>query len=332
MMEDMPDEQSAEFADDMAGEEMMPAEDQAMADEQAGMEEAARLEEERQMQQQMAMEQAMMEEQETMAAQEDAADVAVADSAMPEDPLPPMVPAGTIDPAELTEAHPYADFLPMMTDEQRAKLKSSIEIDGLQTAVVRYQGKILDGRNRRDICAEFGIPIRVVDFAGTDSQARTYVLAANQFHRQMNASQRAVVAGNLLPHIADDVNEKRIEKIRQYQLTKSEKQTLTGLSGSGNADGTEVSSRQIAADIMQVSEGYINMVQRLQREAPELIPDIFAGKLTLNAAIRKLDGVDDDPQTTRIKAARSKLNTLFDAVDDNPEFLDRLEALLAEFA
>jgi len=332
MMEEMPQEQAAESAEGMAADDMAPAEEQAMAGEQPDMEEEARLEQERQMQEQMAMEQAMMEEQEALAAQEKAAGIAPADPAMSEEPLPSMLPAGTMDPAELAEAHPYAGFLPMMTDAQRAKLKSSIAVDGLQAAAVRYQGRILDGRNRRDICEELGIPIRVMDFVGTDSQALTYVLAANQFHRQMTASQRAVVAANLLPHIAEDVNETRIEKIRQARLRALGRESQTLVSGSPDGEAEVVTSRQIAADRMEVSEGYINMVQRLQREAPDVIPEIFAGRLTVNAAIRKLDGVDDDPRTTRVKAARSKLNTLFHTVDDNPEFLDRLEALLAEFA
>jgi len=183
----------------------------------------------------------------------------------------------------------------------------------------------------RDICAELSIPIRVVDFVGSDAQALTYVLAANQFHRQMTSSQRAVVAANLLPHIAGDVNRKRIEKIRQARLRKLGRESLTLVSRSPEGEAEVVSSRQIAADRMEVSEGYINMVQRLQREASDVIPEIFAGKLTVKAAIRKLDGVDDDPRATRVKTARGKLNALLRTVDDNPDFLDRIEALLAEF-
>ena len=128
------------------------------------------------------------------------------------------------------------------------------------------------------------------------------------------------------------MNEKRIEKLRTTLARKAESECSSLMSNTQEASAAKVSSRQIAADMMQVSEGYITMAQRVQREAPELFEEIFAGRITVTAAIRELDGVTDDPRTVRAKAARSTVSKLLKADDENPAFLDRLEALLAEFA
>ena len=72
--------------------------------------------------------------------------------------------------------------------------------------------------------------------------------------------------------------------------------------------------------------------RRIREASPELLEQVRAGSLTIPEALRKLDGTDDDPEAVRVKKDRSRLNQLFHSLDENPGFLDRLEALLAEFA
>ena len=49
-------------------------------------------------------------------------------------------------------------------------------------------------------------------------------------------------------------------------------------------------------------------------------------------AIRQLDGITDDPRTVRAKTVRRGVAKLLRDPDEHADFLDRLEALVAEFA
>ena len=63
----------------------------------------------------------------------------------------------------------------------------------------------------------------------------------------------------------------------------------------GDVEGT-ASSRAVAADTMGVSGGYVGLAKRVKEAAsPELSEAVRAGDVTLPEAIRRLDGVTDDP-------------------------------------
>ena len=109
----------------------------------------------------------------------------------------------------------------------------------------------------------------------------------------------------LVPRIAEDVNRKRIEKIRQARLDQPEGETLGNSPKTGTEPEAAVSSRVIAASMMGVNDNYVGLAQRVKQASPQLFEEVRAGEITLSAAIRRLDGLTD---------------------------LDRLEALVAEFA
>ena len=236
-----------------------------------------------------------------------------------------------IDVAAL-EPHPLADLLPRMSEPEFADLRESIELDGLQNSIVLYRGRILDGRNRYRACRELGVPVTFSQFVGTEQQALTYVLSSNQHRRHLTASQRAVVANEAQPMVAVEVNAKRIEKIRQARLQQLAREFPSILTGSPDSALSPTESRAIAADMMGVSSGYVSHARRIKEADPELYRGVRAGRVTIPAALRKLDGVVDDPQAVRSIRAKRAVAKLLGDPDRQAEFLERLEGLLAEFA
>src|SRR5262249_48257861 len=93
-----------------------------------------------------------------------------------------------------TEFHPYADLFPMMSAAELEALADDIADNGLRTAIVRYQGAILDGRNRLKACEAKGIEPRFEDFEGTDEEAHALVISLNVQRRNLTTGQRASVA------------------------------------------------------------------------------------------------------------------------------------------
>jgi hypothetical protein len=64
--------------------------------------------------------------------------------------------------------HRYADIFPLMPDAELAELACDIAAHGLRNPCVRYEGLILDGRNRDLACQQAGVEPAFVDYDGDD--------------------------------------------------------------------------------------------------------------------------------------------------------------------
>jgi hypothetical protein len=87
------------------------------------------------------------------------------------------------------EFHPLAELFPMMSDEEVDTLGEDMLAHGQLKRIIRYEGKILDGRNRK------GIEPRIVDYHGPDPLG--LVAALNLKRRHLDDAQRGVIAAKL---------------------------------------------------------------------------------------------------------------------------------------
>lgn len=92
------------------------------------------------------------------------------------------------------KAHPYADLFPMMSAAELEALTEDIAANGLRQPVVRYQGLILDGRNRLLACEKAEVEPAFTDHKGDDESALALVISLNVHRRDMTPAQRAMVA------------------------------------------------------------------------------------------------------------------------------------------
>jgi hypothetical protein len=93
------------------------------------------------------------------------------------------------------EFHPLADLFPMMSDEELDGLGADMLKNGQLKRIMRYEGKILDGRNRYNACLLKGIEPRFVDYHGPDPLG--LVVALNLKRRHLDDGQRAMIAARL---------------------------------------------------------------------------------------------------------------------------------------
>jgi hypothetical protein len=93
------------------------------------------------------------------------------------------------------EFHPLADLFPMMSDEELDDLGEDMLKFGQHKRVMRYEGMILDGRNRYLACLRKGIEPRFVDYHGPDPLG--LVISLNLKRRHLDTSQRAIAAGKI---------------------------------------------------------------------------------------------------------------------------------------
>lgn len=163
------------------------------------------------------------------------------------------------------QVHPYAALFPMMSDAERAGLLESIRADGLLHPIMCLDGQILDGRNRYSVCEELGMVPQFEEYKGHDPLR--YVLATNGQRRQLEDSQRAMVAARLANM-----------KAHENQHTKEVVQSCT-----------TCISLEDAAKMLRVSRRSAATARKIINEAPEdIIVSVDSGALSLNAALKKI--------------------------------------------
>jgi hypothetical protein len=94
------------------------------------------------------------------------------------------------------KVHPAADALPMMPDDELAKLGENIKANRLKEPIkFDAEGRVLDGRNRLEAMERAGIALRPCDrdvFLGGD--AVSYILSKNIYRRHFRTKQEQAEA------------------------------------------------------------------------------------------------------------------------------------------
>jgi ParB-like chromosome segregation protein Spo0J len=91
----------------------------------------------------------------------------------------------------MREQHELSKAFPPMSEEEFQILKDSIENIGVQTPIVIFEDKVIDGWHRYTAAMEVGLPCPEVDLAD-DVDPRDFVLANNKARRHLTKSQLAL--------------------------------------------------------------------------------------------------------------------------------------------
>ena len=174
--------------------------------------------------------------------------------------------------------HPACLLFPPLSDEDLQSLADDIKKNGQLQPITTLDGMILDGRNRLLACKIAKVEPRFEEWTGTGSPLE-WAISANLHRRHLTASQRAVLALEVLPLREQEAKE------RQRLSTGRGKKVAKSLATSrGKAS-------QIAAKLAGTNSAYVEQIKGISRKAPELIPEIKNGSLTVAEASRlsKLD-------------------------------------------
>jgi len=219
--------------------------------------------------------------------------------------------AGAIapDPAGWTafEFHPYCAQLPEMRRPEFEALKASIAERGLQSRIVLYQGKILDGRHRYKALLELvgedpcPIPLNLdqifVEFPGSDANARAIVEVTNRKRQCLSCSQLACEA---------------LCEIEARKVPISEEAAA--------AKGSHCQS--------------VLLAKAVRDRSPELFEIVRAGGMTLNAAKKRCAGETECDEERREALVKLPLDSPEEGATRlagklPPDYLKAIAAVLA---
>lgn len=176
------------------------------------------------------------------------------------------------------EPHPLAERIPPMSTDEYVSLRESVRENGLLHAIITYEGKVLDGRNRLRACEETDTEPHFRPYEG-DSPA-TFVLSTNVHRRHLSVSQRAMVAADFLPEYEDEASRRKAHGL-----------TSPGHPNAPGKDAPSVRSRRAredAAEVMKVSPRSVQTAKRVKEKDPELADQVVTGAITLGAADRQI--------------------------------------------
>lgn len=226
-----------------------------------------------------------------------------------------------LGPHDVTVDREFHEIIPPLSPAEREQLEINILADGCHDPLVVWDGVILDGHNRYEICVEHGLAFQTVELRMADRDTAKAWIIANQFgRRNLTTFQRAELALKLESYFGAAAKERQGARTDLPDFGKT---------------------REKIAHIAGVSEDTIRKSKILRDEADEETKDkLRRGEISLNAAFRDhragngvSDGkslvnghhAPDPPDVARARAeGRIAPEVVVEVVEPEPEPASRL--------
>lgn len=164
----------------------------------------------------------------------------------------------------------FRSCIPTLSKEEFSQLERNVLTDGCRDPLVVWNGTLLDGHNRYEICKEHGIEFQTVSIDLPDRDAAKAWMIRNQFgRRNISAYQRAKLALLLKPLVAGEAKNRE----------------LAGKRLDPKVNCTEGQTRDIVGKEAGLSGTTIDRVEYITEHAtPEIESALEAGDMTINKA------------------------------------------------
>jgi len=204
---------------------------------------------------------------------------------------------------EIKGIHPAADLFPMVEGDEFRDLCADVKERGLaQPITIWTDGTLLDGRNRLMACYETNQEVLIDEYLGTDPVQ--FSISANLHRRHLNPGQRAVVALKVRELLQPAAKERMAEAGRSAAPGRPAPKASADLRGLSlpptaapapalidqSAKQAASEQRKVAAQAAKAvgaSPRAVEQAARVQKVAPDLLPQVQAGTMALDRAHRE---------------------------------------------
>ena len=183
----------------------------------------------------------------------------------------------------------FKALIPPLAPEEYAQLESNLKAEGCRDPLVTWEGILIDGHNRFEICTKHGIGFEKINKRLTDRSEAIEWIIRNQFgRRNLDAYQRTRLALRLEEAIA--ARAKANQKGGQGGVLLSQK----------SAEANHVETREEIAKLAGVSRDTVDKVKQIERKAaPEVKQALAKGEISINKAhltVKTPKQADDEPE------------------------------------
>lgn len=189
---------------------------------------------------------------------------------------------------ELTIDPELRDLIPPLSEEEHRLLEDSILRSGCDTPLIVWNGTIVDGHNRYEICRKHGIPFTYEERPFENKEEAIFWMLEHQLaRRNLNSYQRGELALKFEPML------RRIAKSKQGKRNDLDPNFPTNLAGSSNGYSAEK-----MAELAGVSPATIRKVKKLDAEADEETKNMLrAGDTSIHKAYTDLKNKEHEGET-----------------------------------
>lgn len=170
----------------------------------------------------------------------------------------------------------FQSLIPPLSAEEKAQLEENIKVEGCRDTLITWQGILLDGHNRFEICNRLNIPFRTMEIDLPDRDAAKLWIIKNQFgRRNLGAFDRGSLALKMKDIIA--------AKARENQGAR------TDIHQNSDKSYQPINTNKELARIAGVSHDTIAKVKTIQREAtPDQIYRLKTGEASVNQVYNEI--------------------------------------------
>lgn len=199
-----------------------------------------------------------------------------------------------------------------MSPAEFKSLKADIAQNGQRDPIVLWESKIVDGRHRQQACEELGL---VPHYEHWDEKGTiaAFVISKNLERRNLNKSQRGLLAAALLKLSKEESEQRRLANLRRGKnLPLFPETALKADSGNGQAAAS-------VGQALGVSPRTIERASRVLEQAPEeVVEKVRTGEKSLNEAEEQI--AESDDQSGRDEAGAVIPESLRGVFEDARQF------------
>ena len=173
----------------------------------------------------------------------------------------------------------FKELIPSLAPEERAGLEKSLIEEGCRDALIVWNGVIVDGHNRYEICKEYGIEFKTIEKKFPDKDAAKVWIIENQFSRRnLPIYVRGELMLKLKPLIAAKAKESYKSNVGRPSKSPQNSATISN-----------VETRKELSKLAGVSHDTISRIEKIAKKAPDDVKTkLRAGEMSINEAYKQL--------------------------------------------
>jgi hypothetical protein len=186
-------------------------------------------------------------------------------------------------------SHPLAALFPDMPAVDFAALVEDIRQHGVRVPILVYRGQILDGRQRYRACQQLNRSCPTVRWNGRDPWLE--VQSRNLMRRHLAKDQIYAIcklAADQCAELTTMIQIAKAEAKRRQAPKTPVPHRLERADTVPRAEGRNKESADVIGAQLGVSGTIVKRVDRLAREAPELVQRVAAGELSVKKALAQV--------------------------------------------
>jgi N6-adenosine-specific RNA methylase IME4 len=215
----------------------------------------------------------------------------------------------------------FQSLIPKLTTDEYNLLEESILADGCRDALVVWNGIIIDGHNRYEICSKHDLPYETTPIIfDSKDEAKIWIINNQLGRRNLPSIDRGILALKKKEILAKKAKENQLSGLKQYQddavyeIFPKRTDLLPTLAKSEPID----TGKELAKEA-KISDRTLDKIEKIAKEStPEIIQSIRDGDLTINKAYKEMKREEKREQIKEQFVEPKIPNGLFDVIYADP--------------